>query len=177
MIVWPDILIGTIGLFAAVKGFKRGFISELGGAIALFAALVVPFWYNGMFDTALSSFAHLGAGSAHIVGIFVMSLATYIALTLLSWVFNRFARLPVLGTGNAFAGALVGLLKAGVFWWAILYVGLLFPLPGDLRGDLHRSYLVAVLTQPDPRIDAAISGTLPWFVRPLLNPILARHRV
>lgn len=177
MIVWPDLLIGTIGLFAAVKGFKRGFISELGGAIALFAALVVPFWYNGMFDAILRSWVHLGPGSAHIVGIFVMSVATYIAMTLLSWIFNRFARLPVLGLGNAFAGALVGLVKASVFFWTILYIGLLFPLPQDLRGDLHRSYLVAVLTQPDLRIDAAISGTLPWFVRPLLNPILARHRV
>ncbi len=177
MIVWPDVVIGIIALFAAIKGFRRGFVSELSGAIALFASLIAPFWYNGVFDASVSSFAHIGPGSAHVVGIFIMSLATYLAVTVLAWVFNRFARLPILGMGNALAGALVGLLKAGVFCWAILYVGLLFPLTPDLRGDLHRSYLVAVLTQPDLRIDAAISETLPWFVRPLVHPLLARHRV
>jgi uncharacterized membrane protein required for colicin V production len=168
---------GFIVVFAAIKGWKRGFVSELGGAVALLAALVVPFWYNGMFDAALASLWNLAPGSAHIVGIFVTSTATYVGMTLLSWSFNRFARLPVLGFGNALAGALVGILKAGVFLWAMLYVGLLLPLPGDVRGALHHSYLVAVLTKPDGRIDAAISGTLPWFVRPLLNPILNRHRV
>lgn len=177
MIGWPDVVIGLIAFCAAIKGFRRGFISELGGAVALFASLVVPFWYNGMFDASVSSFVHIGPGSAHVVGIFIMSLATYVAITVLAWVFNRFARLPILGMGNALAGTLVGLCKACVFCWAILYVGLLFPLTPDVRGDLHHSYLVAVLTQPDPRIDAAISGTLPWFVRPLVHPILARHRV
>ena len=32
---WPDLLIGAIVLFGALKGFKRGFVSELTGAIAL----------------------------------------------------------------------------------------------------------------------------------------------
>ena len=177
MIVWPDLVIGSIALFAVIKGFRRGFISELRGAIALFAALVVPFWYNGMFDGSLRSLAHLGSGSAHIAGIFMASLVTYLGVTLVAWILNRFARIPIFGMGNALGGAAVGLLKSGVLWWAILYVGLLFPLPRDLRVDLHRSYCVAVLTQPDRRIDAAISGTLPWFVRSLLDPILARHRV
>ncbi|MDQ6826678.1 MAG: CvpA family protein [Candidatus Eremiobacteraeota bacterium] len=177
MIVWPDIVIGAIALIAVLKGYKRGFIAELAGAIALFAALTVPFWYNGSLDSSLSSLVHLGPGSARVVGLFLVGLATYIAIMLLSWLLSRFARVAFLGVGNALAGATVGLLKAGFFLWAVLYIGLLFPLTSDLRDDLHRSRLVILLSRPDERIDAAINGTLPWFVRPLLHPILERHRV
>ncbi len=177
MIVWPDIVIGFIALVATLKGYSRGFISELSGALALFAAVIVPFWYNGMFDSGVMKFVHVGPGSAHVVGICLMGFATYVAVMLLAWILNRFARMPFVGLSNSVAGASIGLLKAGAFLWALLYVGLLFPLTPDLRGDLHHSHLVLLLTQPDERIDAAVSATLPWFVRPVFRPIFERHRV
>ena len=40
---WPDIVIVGIALIAALKGFKRGFVAELGGALALAAAVIAGF--------------------------------------------------------------------------------------------------------------------------------------
>ena len=59
----------------------------------------------------------------------------------------------------------------------MLYVVLFFPIPNDLRADLHRSALVALVTQPDAAVDEAVRGLMPWFVRPLVAPFFSRHRV
>jgi hypothetical protein len=59
----------------------------------------------------------------------------------------------------------------------VLYVVLFFPLPNDLRGDLHRSPLVQLVTQPDHHVDEDASNLMPWFIRPLAIPFFARHRI
>ena len=177
MLVWPDLVIGAIILIATLKGYKRGFISELTGVVALFAGLIVPFWYNGFADQTLQAYLHVGPGSAHVIAMFGVALLAYIVVIVLAWLLNRFAKLPFLGIGNALAGAAVGLLKSVVFVWLILYIALLFPLSPDIRNDLHNSRLVALLTQPDGRIDGAITSALPWFARPFANSFFSRHRV
>ncbi|MDP9017738.1 MAG: CvpA family protein, partial [Candidatus Eremiobacteraeota bacterium] len=127
-LAWPDVIVGAIVLIAALKGYKRGFISELAGAIALFASLITPFWYNGFADAALEGYVHLGPGSAHVVGMFLTGLATYAVIMMIAWILNRFAKLPFLGLGNALAGGAVGLLKATVFLAFALWIALFFPL-------------------------------------------------
>ena len=176
-IAWPDILIGAILLIALLKGYKRGFVMELSGAIALALSLITPWFYGGVFDKPLEQWVHLGPGSAHVVGMFLVGIATYAGVMLLARVLTLVAKLPVLGLGNALAGGAIGLLKGVVGMWLVLYIALFFPLSRDIRADFHRSLLVQTLTQPDRRIDDAISGTLPWFARPLLQPLFARHQV
>ena len=174
---WPDIIIAAVLLIAALKGFKRGFIMELAGAIALFLSLVTPWFYNGSFDGAISSALHLGPGSAHVVALFAVGIATYVGVLIVARVLSGIAKLPIIGTGNALAGGAVGLLKGLVGFWILLYVVLFFPLSRDIRNDLHRSLLVAFITMPNAYVDRAVSGTLPWFAHPLTDPLFARHRV
>lgn len=176
-VVWPDILIGAILLIALLKGYKRGFVMELSGAIALALSLITPWLYGGAFDKPLENWTHLGAGSAHVIAMFLVGIATYAGVMLLARALNVVMKLPVLGLGNALAGGAVGLLKGVIAMWLVLYVALFFPLSADIRADLHRSALVQLITQPNQRIDDAITGTLPWFARPLAQPLFARHRV
>jgi uncharacterized membrane protein required for colicin V production len=175
--VWPDILIGAILLIALLKGYKRGFVMELSGAIALILSLITPWFYGGLFDKPMQQWLHLGPGSAHVVGMFAVGIATYIAVMLLAHALNIVAKLPVLGFGNALAGGAIGLLKGLIAIWILLYVVLFFPLSGDIRSDLHRSVLVHAITAPNQRVDDAITGSLPSFARPLIQPVFARHRV
>lgn len=176
-VVWPDILIGAILIIALLKGYKRGFVLELSGAIALALSLITPWFYGGVFDKPLERWMHLGPGSAHVVGMFAVGIVTYAGVMLLARALNLVMKLPVLGLGNALAGGAIGLLKGLIGMWLVLYLALFFPLSTDIRTDFHKSVLVHALTQPDQRIDDAISGTLPWFARPLLQPLFARHRV
>lgn len=175
--VWPDILIAAVLLIAGLKGFKRGFIMELSGALALLLSLIVPWFYNGVFDEPLQNLTHAGPGAAHVIALFCVGVGTYLAVLLLARVLNTVAKLPVLGLGNAIAGAAVSLAKACVLIWLILYVALFFPLTPDVRADLHRSKAVAVFEMANDAIDSRIEATLPPFVRPMFEPVLNRHRV
>jgi hypothetical protein len=83
----------------------------------------------------------------------------------------------VLGIGNSIAGAVLGIVKAALVTWAVLYIALFFPLTPDLRNDLHRSALVAYITQPNSQLDGAIEQQMPWFMRPFVSPLFAHHRV
>lgn len=173
---WPDLVIGFIALLFALKGWKRGFVAEIGGFIALAAAIWAAIHYPGTFDTFFSNDVHLGFGSAHVVGMVVFALIVYVALMVISSVLSRIAKLPVIGLGNGLGGALVGVAKSLVGVWVVLYVLLFFPLTRDIRTDFHNSALVAFVTQENPRIDDFLRGTMPWFVRPLVAPLFARHR-
>jgi membrane protein required for colicin V production len=174
---WPDLVIGFIALLFALKGWKRGFVAEIGGFIALAAAIWAATHYPGTFDTFFRDYVHIGEGSAHLVGMVVFALAVYVALMVISSVLSRIAKLPVIGLGNGLGGALVGVAKSLVGVWIVLYVLLFFPLTRDIRTDFHNSALVAFVTQENPQIDDFVRGTMPWFVRPMVAPLFARHRV
>lgn len=174
---WPDIVIAAFALIAALRGWKRGFVSELAGFVALALGLWAGYRYNGSFDATIEGWMHLGPGSAHVVGMAGTAFFVYAILLVASLLLKRVAKLPVLGTGNAIAGAVLGVIKAGLVTWAVLYIALFFPLSPDLRKDLHSSALVAYITQSNAQLDRVIEGQMPWFIRPLVSPLFANHRV
>jgi membrane protein required for colicin V production len=175
--IWPDILIAAVILIAVLKGYKRGFVLELSGFVALAASVIVPWFYRGSLDGFFQSMFHLGSGSAHVVAMFLVGLATYVAILLIARALNTVTKLPFLGLGNALGGAAIGIVKAVVLIWLLLYVALFFPLSPDIRADLHRSVLVGYETSPNDRVDGAIIGTFPWFARPFAHYFFAHHRV
>jgi uncharacterized membrane protein required for colicin V production len=177
VITWPDLVIGGIALLFALKGWKRGFVAEIGGFIALAAAIWAALHYPGTLDQPMRDYLHVNPGSAHVVGMVTFAAIVYVALLVISAILSRIANLPVIGLGNGAGGAAVGVAKALIGTWAVLYVLLFFPLTGDLRGDLRSSSLVALVTSQNPQIDTVVKSTMPWFIRPLVQPIFARHRV
>lgn len=174
---WPDVVIIAILAIAAIKGFARGLLSELGGVVAVLLALAAPFYYNGMFDSIFEKTLKMNVASAHITGLVVTGLIVYGIIMLLLWVIGRYTHLPALGAGNAIGGGIVGLAKGVVLLWVVLFIALLFPLSTQIRTDLHKSRLVAMLQQENQRVDDAIKSRLPDLAKPLVDPILDRERV
>jgi membrane protein required for colicin V production len=174
---WPDVVIILAALFGAWRGWRRGLIAELTGTIALTAGVAAAFWYPGMWDGAVADHTHLGPGSSHVIAMLGYAALAYGIVFALGSILAGIAKLPLVGTANAAFGTLVGVVQAGVFLWAVLYVALFFPLSRDLRADLHRSKLVAALEVANPRLDGTLRSSLPWFVRPFASGIFARHRV
>ncbi|MGH7660845.1 MAG: CvpA family protein [Vulcanimicrobiaceae bacterium] len=174
---WPDILIGAILLIGALKGVKRGLISEIGG----FIAIVLAFWsaihYNGAFDSQAEAITHATQGSAHVIAMVAFGIGIYLILLALSIALGMFAKMPVLGTVNNVLGIPIGFAKAAILVWAIIYVALFFPLSSDVRTDLRHSQLVQIATQPNAQVDAAVISTMPWFARPFVQSFLKGHRV
>ncbi len=177
MIGWPDLVIAAFVLVAGLRGFKRGFVAEATGAIAIGLGIIAAFHYDGFADIWVADIFHLGIGSAHIIGNVLIGIATYLLVLALAFVLNRVARLPMVNIGNAALGAALGVFKALVFAWAILYIALLFPLTHDVRGDFRKSLLVGLLSNADRPVDNAIKNAMPWFVKPFVDPIFDRHRM
>lgn len=176
-VAWPDVAIVIVLAIATFKGYSRGLVSELGGAVAVTAALVTPWFYNGRFDPQIEALAHVGPGSAHVIGMFATGLVTYVVILIVARVLGTVAKLPLLGLGNAVAGAVVGFLKGSVLLWLVLFIALFFPLAPDIRSSLHQSRLAPYLVTYDTQIDDALLATIPWFARPLLMPYFRRHRL
>jgi uncharacterized membrane protein required for colicin V production len=174
---WPDVVIIAVLAIAAIKGFARGLLSELGGVVAVLLALAVPLYYNGMLDAIFERTLKMNAGSAHITGMVVSGLIVYGAIIVLLWIVSRYTSLPALGAGNAIGGGVVGFAKGAILLWVVLFVALLFPLSTQVRSDLHKSHLVAMLAQQNQRVDNAIYSRLPDLVKPLIKPILDRQQV
>jgi uncharacterized membrane protein required for colicin V production len=174
---WPDIVMVIILGIATFKGYARGFVSELGGAVAVTAALVTPWFYNGSLDPQIEQLTRLGPGSAHVVGMFATGLLTYVALLVVARLLGTIAKLPVLGLGNALGGALIGFAKGAVLLWLVLFVALFFPLSPDIRDGLHESHLAPYLVTYDAPLDDAILSTVPWFARPFVMPYFRRHHL
>jgi uncharacterized membrane protein required for colicin V production len=174
---WPDLLAFVVLVIGAVRGYLRGFVSELTGMIALAVAVVAAFLYPGMWDDALASWTHLGPGSAHVLAMAVFAALAYTVVLVIGAVLSRVANLPLLNIINAILGAGVGLVKAGVLLWLLVFIALYFPLSPDLRADLGRSYIVGLLQGPNGQIDTWAKRSLPWFARPFTNGIIGRHHV
>jgi uncharacterized membrane protein required for colicin V production len=173
---WPDLVILGIAVVFAVKGFQKGFVSELAGSVAMFIAVIAAFRYPGTWDATAKSMTGLGPGSAHVVGMVAFAVMWYAIVMLISFGLGKIARLPVIGIVNSAAGALVGAGKALVGAWAVLYVILFFPLSPDLHNDLHKSAVVQLVTQPNAGVDEAFRGLMPWFVKPFVGPFFAHHK-
>jgi uncharacterized membrane protein required for colicin V production len=174
---WPDILIGAVLLIGALKGYKRGLVSEIGGFIAIVAAFWCGIHYNGAFDSLVAGFTHASPGSAHVIAMIAFAIAIYLILLALSFALSAFSKLPILGIANNVLGLPIGLIKAAVLVWAVIYIALFFPLPKDVRNDLHGSTLVQIEAQPNAQVDAALVAALPWFARPFVQSFLKGHRV
>ncbi|MEO6836666.1 MAG: CvpA family protein [Candidatus Tumulicola sp.] len=172
---WPDVVIVLVVVATTLKGYSRGFVRELGGAVAIAAALIAPWYYNGSADPQIEAFTRLGSGPAHIAGMVLTGIVAYVVVFVAVWILNRIAKLPILGIGNALAGAIVGFVKGAILVWIILFVALFFALTPPIRASLHASRLVPYFTQFDGAIGAAIENTIPPFARPLLSPFFARH--
>ncbi|HEY1428179.1 MAG TPA: CvpA family protein [Candidatus Tumulicola sp.] len=172
---WPDIAIGVILLGAVIKGWSRGFVAELAGIVALVAGFIAPWWYNGALDAQIATAAHISAGQAHVAGMVLTGIAAYVAVLVAASIVGRIAKLPIIGTGNALGGAIVGFVKGAAIVWVLLFVALCFPLTPQVREQLRTAHLPGYFTAFDDTAGNAIQRYVPSFAQPLVAPLVRPH--
>lgn len=176
-VAWADIAIFAVLAFTTYRGYSRGLISELAGIVALIAALVVPWYYNGILDGPIHSVTGLAAPLAHVVGMVLSSIAAYAVVLVVANFLGRVKKVPVLGLGNAMGGAAIGLAKGAILVWLILFIALFFPLTAPIRASLHHSRLAPFFVAFDANIDHAVVSTIPPLVLPIVSPFFDRHHI
>jgi len=174
---WADIVIFAVLAFTTYRGYVRGLINELAGIVALVAALVVPWYYNGILDNPIHSITGLATPLAHVAGMAISGIVAYVVVLIVASFLSRVKSVPVLGLSNALGGAAIGFLKGSILVWLILFVALYFPLTVPIRSSLHESRLAPFFVAFDSNIDNAVMSTIPSFALPLVMPFLKRHHV
>ncbi len=176
-ISWIDVALVAVLVLGTLKGFSRGFVKELGGLVAMIAALIAPWQYNGAADGAIVHALHVDAPLAHGIGMILTGVVAYAIVMVAVIVLSGIAKLPLLGLGNKIAGAAVGFIKAYAFLWIVLFVALFFPLNKELRVDLHRSQLAPFVTAYDNVVVRFTYAATPSFAREFLQPYFDRHHL
>jgi uncharacterized membrane protein required for colicin V production len=176
-IVWPDLLFAAVIALAVFKGFTRGFVKELGGLIAIAAAMIAPWYYNGAADWIVVKYTNLAPPLAHAAGMIATSAIAYLIVMTAVLIIGAIVKLPILGAGNKLAGAIVGFAKGYALLWAVLFIALFFPLTPAIRVSLHESHLAPFFTAYDSNVDKGVLSVVPQFARPFLEPYFANHHV
>lgn len=174
---WADIAIFAVLVFTTYRGYARGFIGELAGVVALVAALAVPWYYNGVLDDPIRRATGIATPIAHLIGMAISGIAAYVIVLIVARILGRVKKVPVLGFGNALAGAAVGFAKGAVLVWLVLFIALFFPLTASIRSSLHHSSIAPYFVSYDATIDRAVESAIPPFVLPFVVPFFARHHV
>lgn len=174
---WADIAIFVVLAFTTYRGYARGFIGELAGIVALVAAFVVPWYYNGVLDGPIHGTIGVALPIAHLIGMAISGVTAYIIVLVVASVLGRVRKIPVLGLGNALGGAAVGLIKGAILVWLVLFVALFFPLTVPIRSSLHQSRLAPFFVAYDANIDRTVMAAIPGFALPLVLPFFKRHHV
>jgi uncharacterized membrane protein required for colicin V production len=176
-ISWADLVIGAVLLFTTYRGFARGLVRELAGIAALAAGLIAPWYYNGTLDGSIAAVTKAAAPVAHVIGMVLSGVIAYGLIAIAGAMLGRIRKVPVLGTGDALAGAALGLAKGAILIWLVLFVALFFPLTPPIRQSLDASRLAPYFTTFDETIDRNIENAIPPFVLPWIQPLFQRHRL
>ncbi|MBV8583969.1 MAG: CvpA family protein [Candidatus Eremiobacteraeota bacterium] len=176
-VAWADVAIFAVLALTTARGYGRGFVRELAGMVALAAAAIVPWYYNGVLDGPIHEATGVVLPIAHLIGMAASSIVAYVIVMAIGAVLGRVKKIPVLGFGNALAGGAVGLVKGAVLIWIVLFVALFFPLTKSVRASLHASQLAPFFVSSYAPVDLAIENTIPLFARPFVMPIFNRHHV
>ncbi len=117
-----DLIIGLLLLFAAIKGFKNGFISEL----TSLAALVLGIWgaieFSGVTSDFLTDKFRLQTEYLNIISFVVTFIAVVILVHITGNSINKLIEVVMLGFLNRLSGLLFAIIRSALIISIILLV-------------------------------------------------------
>jgi membrane protein required for colicin V production len=133
-----DILLGIPLLWFALKGFKKGFISEIASLVALVAGAWLASHFSWFVGGHLGKLFSIEPQYISLISFALTFVAVVLAMNLAGKLATKLAQLAALGLPNRLAGALFGFLKtAFILSVAIYFFQKLDPkttlIPNDLR--------------------------------------------
>ena len=118
---WLDILLAVVLLVGIVRGFLNGFVYEIANLGAFFLGLYCGFEFAEMVSPKVSELLGAGPSTVRYVSLFLVFLAIWIGVLLLSKLFEGLINVAMMGIFNKIAGAVFGGLKFVVITSVIIY--------------------------------------------------------
>jgi membrane protein required for colicin V production len=136
MNVFDIVLIVFIGIFT-IKGFKNGFIKELGSLVALIIGIFISMRFSGFIESKLRTEGFFSSEYLPVISYAITFIGVVILVFLLTKALDQFVKLIKLQWLNRLAGVIFGTLKiiiilGSIFFLLTILNGKLFFLPEDI---------------------------------------------
>lgn len=105
-----DIIIGIALIFGAIRGFSRGFISQIVGLFGIIVAIFVSLQFYHLIESFLLPLNWISPSFISIVALLVTFGLIYLSIKIVSYVLQKSIETVGLGIFNRIAGAVVGVL-------------------------------------------------------------------
>lgn len=105
---WLDVFLAIILLIGIVRGFLHGFVYEIANLGAFFIGLYFGFALTEKVAPHIAKVFDAGPTFIHYISLFIVFLAIWIGMILLSKLFEGLINVAMLGIFNKLAGAIFG---------------------------------------------------------------------
>ncbi|QSS97889.1 CvpA family protein [Psychroflexus sp. ALD_RP9] len=142
-----DIIIALFALYVVYKGFKRGFVLELSGLLALFLGLFLAYnFYDIVSDDYLSKYVDWSNELLDLSSFLILFIGLSLLINLIGKLITKLLDIAALSLFNRLLGGLFGLLKLGLF---LLFINVVIDYTMRLldRKDLPEFLEVSIVYQ------------------------------
>lgn len=116
-------IIGIIILgYAAVQGFRSGFIKQLASLVGLIAGVFIAYHFSDRTYSYLLNFFDLSPKILSVLSFAITLVLVVVVVSLLGKLTDKLLDMVMLGGLNRLAGAVFGILKAGFILSVILFI-------------------------------------------------------
>ncbi|WP_268035638.1 CvpA family protein [Algoriphagus sp. PAP.12] len=117
-----DIVIAGVLLIGAFEGYKRGFLLGILGLVGFVVAVILGFYFMDPMVTWLDENVETINIAYPTTAFLLIFLISIILINTVGWLLKKVMDLTILGTFDAFAGILFGVIKAGFFLSLFLWM-------------------------------------------------------
>jgi membrane protein required for colicin V production len=118
--VWFDWVIGLILVLELLKGFKKGFLSEMGTILGILLGFMIASAGGNTLATFLAPVCGNSEKWSLVVGFLLTFLAVFFLIVILAKIFEGFLSALALGWTNRLAGAVFCLLRGALVLSVVL---------------------------------------------------------
>ncbi|HUX55125.1 MAG TPA: CvpA family protein [Williamwhitmania sp.] len=149
-----DIIIGILLIIGAIRGFIKGFVSQLFGILALVVGIFAAIKFSSWAADKLVIWFHIQSELLPIISFLVVFGVIAVALILVGKLFDKVLEAASLGIINRLAGSIFAILKTALIISVVLWgINFLDAKTGFLPKDaVSRSVLYAPLSNLAPSV-------------------------
>ncbi|HOI48800.1 MAG TPA: CvpA family protein [Prolixibacteraceae bacterium] len=117
-----DIILGILLILAAISGYRKGFVEELAGLIALILGIWGAIQLSGVTGQFLADTFNIQSKYLFLIAFFVTFIVIVVLVSIVGAIADKLIKAVMLGFVNNLAGLLLGTIKSALILSVILVV-------------------------------------------------------
>ncbi len=154
-----DIIILIILGLGAFEGFRQGFLMSVVGLIAFAVGIVLGFYFMDPMTDWLADNVTTFNLAYPSIAFLIIFLISFLIIRAIGWILKQVMHLILLGAIDSFAGAILGVVKAGFFISLFIWLANQFDLELPKKWEQESE----IITYIQPLAPAVVNAIEPFF--------------